>query len=107
MSKYEKLDSLAASLKQMRPLNQTEWKRLRDEFIIEHTHDSTAIEGNTLTLRETALILQEGVTIAEKPLKDHLEAIGYKKMPLNTLYRLQRLIRRLQRWLLKISIRLY
>lgn len=78
MSKYEKLDSLAASLKQMRPLNQTELKRLRDEFIIEHTHDSTAIEGNTLTLRETALILQEGVTIAEKPLKDHLEAIGYK-----------------------------
>lgn len=106
MSKYEKLDSLAASLKQMRPLNQTELKRLRDEFIIEHTHDSTAIEGNTLTLRETALILQEGVTIAEKPLKDHLGAIGYK-VPLNTLYRLQRLIRRLQRWLLKISIRLY
>lgn len=78
MSKYENLDRLAATLKQLRPLNPTELKRLRDEFIIEHTHDSTAIEGNTLTLRETALILQEGVTIAEKPLRDHLEAIGYK-----------------------------
>ena len=71
MSKYEKLDSLAASLKQMRPLNQTELKRLRDEFIIEHTHDSTAIEGNTLTLRETALILQEGVTAFKRPFRGY------------------------------------
>lgn len=78
MSRFEKLDKLAAELKSMRPLNPTELKRLRDEFIIEHTHDSTAIEGNTLTLRETALILQEGITIAEKPLRDHLEAIGYR-----------------------------
>ena len=78
MRRYEKLDSLAAMLRSMRPLNEAELKRLRDEFIIEHTHDSTAIEGNTLTLRETAMILQEGITIAEKPLRDHLEAIGYR-----------------------------
>lgn len=62
----------------MRPLNETELKRLLDEFIIENTYDSNAIEGNTLTLRETALILQEGLTIAEKPIKDHLEAIGHR-----------------------------
>ncbi len=36
------------------------------------------IEGNTLTLRETALVLQHGITIAEKPLKDHMEAIGHR-----------------------------
>ena len=78
MNKYEKLDTLFAELRSMRPLNDAELRRLRDEFVIEHTHDSTAIEGNTLTLRETALILGEGVTIAEKPLKDHLEAIGYR-----------------------------
>lgn len=75
---FEKIDSLAAELKAMRPLNETELKRLRDEFIIENTYDSNAIEGNTLTLRETALVL-EGVTIGEKPLKDHLEAIGHKE----------------------------
>ena len=75
---FKKLDNLAAKVKAMRPLNATELKRLRNEFMIENTHDSTAIEGNTLTLRETALILQEGITIAEKPIKDHLEAIGHK-----------------------------
>ena len=53
-------------------------RRLSEEFMIENTYDSNAIEGNTLTLRETALILQEGITTAEKPLKDHLEAIGHK-----------------------------
>jgi len=75
---YTKVDELYQQLKSLRPLNDTELKRLRDEFIIENTYNSNAIEGNTLTLRETALILQEGITIAEKPLKDHLEAIGYK-----------------------------
>ena len=62
----------------MRPLNEAELKRLRDEFIVENTYNSNAIEGNTLTLRETALILQEGITIAEKPVREHLEAIGHK-----------------------------
>lgn len=75
---FSKLDNLAATVKAMRPLNETELKRLRDEFVIENTYDSNAIEGNTLTLRETALILQEGITIAEKPIKDHLEAIGHR-----------------------------
>lgn len=75
---FEQLDALTAQVREMRPLNQAELARLREEFMIENTHDSTAIEGNTLTLRETALILQEGVTIGEKPLKEHLEAIGHR-----------------------------
>ena len=75
---FSKIDDLLAELKKCRPLNSSEVRRLREEFIIEHTYHSNAIEGNTLTLRETALILQEGITIAEKPIKDHLEAIGYK-----------------------------
>ena len=62
----------------MRPLNEAELKRLREEFMIENTYHSNAIEGNTLTLRETALILQEGITIAEKPIREHLEVIGHK-----------------------------
>ncbi len=75
---FDIIDSLVSELKNKRPLTPVEIKRLRNEFMIEHTYDSNAIEGNTLTLRETALILQEGITIAEKPLKDHLEIIGYK-----------------------------
>ncbi|MGD8401582.1 MAG: Fic family protein [Bacillota bacterium] len=74
----EKVNELSAELKSLRPLNPTELKRLRDEFMIENTYNSNAIEGNTLTLRETAMILQEGITIAEKPVREHLEAIGHK-----------------------------
>ena len=43
------------------------------------THTSTAIEGNTLTLGETAFVLEEGLTIAGKPLKDHEEVVGHAK----------------------------
>ncbi len=40
------------------------------------THSSTAIEGNTLTLGETKFVLEEGLTISGKPLKDHQEVVG-------------------------------
>ncbi|MDR2897582.1 MAG: Fic family protein [Spirochaetaceae bacterium] len=75
---FTKIDALQAKLQSLRPLNQGELKRLRNEFIIENTYNSNAIEGNSLTFRETALVL-EGLTIAEKPMKDHLEAIGHKE----------------------------
>ena len=75
---FMKIDSLKNTLHQLRPLSKAELQRLREEFIIETTYNSNAIEGNTLTLRETALILQEGITIAEKPLREHLDVIGFK-----------------------------
>lgn len=43
------------------------------------THTSTAIEGNTLTLGETAFVLEEGLTVSGKPLKDHQEVIGHAR----------------------------
>ena len=61
----------------LRPLTQGEVERLAEEFMIEFTYNSNAIEGNTLTLKETALAL-EGMTIDQKPLKDHLEAVGHR-----------------------------
>lgn len=64
-------------LEEMRPLTPGEIKQLRDEFAVEFTYNSNAIEGNTLTLKETALVL-EGMTIDQKPLKDHLEAVGHR-----------------------------
>lgn len=75
---FSKIDILLKQLQSKRPLTSAELKRLREEFMVEHTYHSNAIEGNTLTLRETALILQEGITIAEKPIKEHLEVIGYR-----------------------------
>ncbi|MCR4287463.1 MAG: Fic family protein [Deltaproteobacteria bacterium] len=48
--------------------------KLKEQFAIEMTYNSNAIEGNKLTLKETFLVINEGLTIKGKPLKDHLEA---------------------------------
>lgn len=61
-----------------RPLTAGETERLFEEFLVEYTYNSNAIEGNTLTLRETDLVLR-GLTIDKKPLKDHLEVIGHRE----------------------------
>ncbi len=73
-----KADQLKEQLSHRRPLSPAEVDALREMFIVEHTYNSNAIEGNTLTLQETGLVLQ-GITIDRKPLKDHLEAVGYKE----------------------------
>ncbi|MBY4796980.1 Fic family protein [Collinsella sp. AGMB00827] len=74
---FRSIDEKKIRLDSMRPLTTGELARLREEFLIDFTYNSNTIEGNTLTLQETALVL-EGMTIDQKPLKDHLEAIGHK-----------------------------
>lgn len=74
----EQVDTLKKSLDAARPLTPAEVEAIKEVFLVEHTYNSNAIEGNTLTLQETALVLQ-GITIDQKPLKDHLEAVGYKE----------------------------
>lgn len=69
-------DKLEA-LKKRRPLTEGELERLNEEFLTEYTYNSNAIEGNTLTLRETDMVLR-GLTIDKKSLKEHLEVIGHK-----------------------------
>ena len=65
-------------LKKRRPLTEGELERLNEEFLTEYTYNSNAIEGNTLTLRETDMVLR-GLTIDKKSLKEHLEVIGHKE----------------------------
>lgn len=77
LSLFSRIDSIKEQLSQHHPLTVSELQRLQEEFLVEYTYNSNAIEGNTLTLQETALVL-EGVTIDRKPLKDHLEAVGHK-----------------------------
>lgn len=74
----EQVDALKKSLDASRPLTPAEVEAIKEVFLVEHTYNSNAIEGNTLTLQETALVLQ-GITIDQKPMKDHLEAVGYKE----------------------------
>lgn len=76
-SLLEMIDRKKAELDTRRPLTEGEIERLTEEFVVEYTYNSNAIEGNTLTLRETDLVLR-GLTIDQKPLKDHMEAVGHK-----------------------------
>lgn len=72
------IDKKKVDLVAMQPLDEIELERLHRDFTIEYTYNSNAIEGNTLSLRETALVL-EGLTIDSKPLKDHLEAVDHRE----------------------------
>lgn len=72
------IDRKKMELDSRRSLTEGELERLAEEFVIEYTYNSNAIEGNTLTLRETDMVLR-GLTIDRKPLKDHMEAVGHKE----------------------------
>jgi len=61
-------------LNKLRPLPRASVQKIRDQFKIEMTYNSNAIEGNSLTLKETFWVINEGLTVKGKPLKDHLEA---------------------------------
>lgn len=75
---FEQIDRKKQELDSRRPLTEGEVERLMEEFTVEYTYNSNAIEGNTLTLRETDLVLR-GLTIDRKSLKDHMEAVGHKE----------------------------
>ena len=71
------IEKKKAELDTKRPLTEGEVQRLYEDFMVEYTYNSNAIEGNTLTLRETEMVLR-GLTVDQKPLKDHLEVVGHK-----------------------------
>jgi Fic family protein len=66
-----------AQLDEFRPLPDALVANLTQWFTVELTYTSNALEGNTLTRSETAAVVEKGLTIAGKPLRDHLEAINY------------------------------
>ncbi|MBV9267793.1 MAG: Fic family protein [Acidobacteriaceae bacterium] len=68
-----------AELDRLRPLARRGLAALAAWYDVELTYTSNAIEGNTLTRVETAEVIEKGLTIGGKPLKDHLEAIGHKE----------------------------
>jgi len=65
-------------LDSFRPFSAEIVRKLEEQFIVEWTYNSNAIEGNTLTLRETELVINRGLTIGKKSLKEHFEAINHK-----------------------------
>jgi len=81
------LEDKFESLNKLRPIKPTVLKKIKEQFEIEMTYNSNAIEGNSLTLKETFWVIEEGLTIKGKPLKDHLEAKNHKEA-LDFLYEL-------------------
>lgn len=75
---FSKIDQLKNTIDLKRPLDKITSQSLREKLIIDWTYNSNAIEGNTLTLLETKVVL-EGITIGGKSVIEHLEAINHKK----------------------------
>lgn len=77
LSLFEMIDRKKSELDSFGPLTEEEKKRLIEEFAAEYIYNSNAMEGNTLTLYETNMVLR-GRMIGQKPLKDHIGAVGHK-----------------------------
>lgn len=73
-----RLEKKLKLLNSYRPLSRSAVQKIKEQFGIEMTYNSNAIEGNSLTLKETFLVVNEGITIKGKPLKDHLEAKSHQ-----------------------------
>ena len=75
---FNKVDELNNKLNSKRPFSKEALKSLRNSINLEWTYNSNGIEGNTLTLRETQIVL-EGITVGGKTLREHLEVINHEK----------------------------
>ncbi|MDL2318281.1 Fic family protein [Eubacteriales bacterium OttesenSCG-928-A19] len=77
MTIYEKIDATQAKINKLRPFEGHILKQLQDYYRIGLTWSSNALEGNTLTISETKVLLEDGLTVGGKPLRDALEAVGH------------------------------
>ena len=75
---FNEMDKLKRELDSKRPVPKETLRSLEDSINLEWTYNSNGIEGNTLTLRETQVVL-EGITVGGKSIKEHLEAINHEK----------------------------
>ena len=74
---FSEIDKLQEEINSFRPLDNNMLKQVKEYYRIGLTYTSNALEGNSLTETETKIVLEEGITIGGKPLKDHFEAIGH------------------------------
>lgn len=75
---FTKLDQLKEKLDSYRPLDKGVLENLHEDLVLRWTYNSNAIEGNTLTLKETKVAL-EGITVGGKSLREHFEAVNHKE----------------------------
>ena len=78
-NRIKEIDKLNKQIDQFRPINKNLSKQIKEYLRIGLTYSSNALEGNTLTETETKVVLEDGLTIAGKPLRDHFEASGHSE----------------------------
>ena len=78
IEKYAQVDKLKGWLDSFRPLPSAVVAELKQLFDVRFTYNSNAIEGNTLTQSETQLVLEKGITVGGKTLREHLEVVGHR-----------------------------
>lgn len=78
-STFERLYEKQAVLIQSRPLPNIALQKIKETLSVEWTYNSNSIEGNTLSLRETQMVIQEGITVKGKSLREHFEAKNHDK----------------------------
>jgi Fic family protein len=76
--RFETVDQKRKLLDQKRPLPSSTLASLKEHLLLEWTYHSNAIEGNTLTLSETKVVL-EGITVGGKTLREHLEVVNHRE----------------------------
>ena len=86
-STYDRIAMKKEKLHKARPLPISALSKIKEAISIEWTYNSNSIEGNSLTLRETQMVLQEGITVKGKPLREHFEAHNHDKA-IELLYKL-------------------
>lgn len=74
-----RIDAKRNRLAQARPISGAALQRIKSESALEWTYNSNGIEGNTLTLQETRLVLQDGITVKGKSLREHFEAVNHQE----------------------------
>jgi len=76
-NRLQEIDELKAKIDSFRPLSGDILKQIQEYYKIGLTYSSNALEGNTLDLAETKVVIEDGLTINGKPMKDHLETLGH------------------------------
>jgi Fic family protein len=74
---FEQINRKKVKLDTLRPLPKYTLKSLREKLLLEWTYNTNAIEGNTLTINETKVVL-EGITVGGKTMREHLEVINHR-----------------------------
>ncbi|HLD69971.1 MAG TPA: Fic family protein [Candidatus Omnitrophota bacterium] len=78
-NRIKEIDELKKQIDKHRPLKKEQVEKLKEYYRIGLTYSSNALEGNSLTETETKVVIEDGITIGGKPIKDHYEAMGHSE----------------------------